>query len=200
MLVLMAVGFISFAMFKFMGDPVENMLGQEATLADKAELEERLGLNDPIIVQYFRFLQRALSGDFGVSYRAGLPVGELILDRLPATLELALLSGVIAISLGFVLGVYTAIRRDGIAANFIMTASLVGVSLPTFLIGVFLIWLFAVNLGWLPAFGRGETRSLFGVDLAILTWIRLQVDDPACRYARALPDDIDHASRALGNA
>ena len=101
MLVLMAVGFISFAMFKFMGDPVENMLGQEATLADKAELEERLGLNDPIIVQYFRFLQRALSGDFGVSYRAGLPVGELILDRLPATLELALLSGVIAISLGF---------------------------------------------------------------------------------------------------
>ncbi|MBO6894809.1 MAG: ABC transporter permease [Roseibium sp.] len=170
LLVLMAVGFVSFSMFKFMGDPLENMLGQEATVADRAELEERLGLNDPIIVQYFDFFERALRGDFGVSYRVGLPVGEVILDRLPATLELAFLSGVFAISLGFVLGVYTAIKRDGFLANFIMTTSLIGVSLPTFLIGVFLIWAFSVNLGWLPSFGRGETRSVFGVDLAIFTW------------------------------
>jgi ABC-type dipeptide/oligopeptide/nickel transport system permease component len=104
LLVLMAVGFVSFAMFKFMGDPLESMLGQEATAADRAELEERLGLNDPIIVQYVRYFQRAMSGDFGVSYRVGLPVGEVILERLPATLELAFLSGVIAISLGFVAG------------------------------------------------------------------------------------------------
>jgi peptide/nickel transport system permease protein len=169
LLVLLAVGFVAFAMFKFMGDPVENLLGQEATKADRAELEERLGLNDPIIVQYATFLGRAMSGDFGVSYRVGLPVGEVIMDRLPATLELALLSGLIAFTAGITLGIYTAIRRDGWLAHFIMTTSLIGVSLPTFLIGVFLIWLFAVNLGWLPSFGRGDTASLFGVELAILT-------------------------------
>lgn len=173
-LVLFAVGFVSFSMFQFMGDPVNNMVGQEATLADRAELEDRLGLNDPIIVQYLRFVGRALSGDFGVSYRAGLPVNEIIMERLPATLELALLSGVLAIVVGFVLGIYTAINRKGFVANFVMTTSLIGVSLPTFLIGVFLIWLFAVNLGWLPSFGRGDTASLFGVELAILTWDGIQ--------------------------
>jgi len=170
LLVLLAVGFVSFAMFKFMGDPLENLLGQEATMADRAELEERLGLNDSIVVQYARYFGRALDGDFGVSYRVGLPVGEVILERLPATLELALLSGVLAISFGIMLGIYTAIRRDGVVANIIMTVSLIGVSLPTFLIGVFLIWAFAVNLGWLPSFGRGDTGSFFGVQLAIVTW------------------------------
>lgn len=170
LLVLLAVGFVSFAMFKFMGDPLENLLGQEATNLDRAELEERLGLNDPIIVQYARYLGRAMEGDFGVSYRAGLPVGEIILQRLPATLELATLSGLLAVALGIVLGIFTAIRRDGVAANVIMTSSLIGVSLPTFLIGIVLIWIFAVNLEWLPSFGRGETAPLFGVELAILTW------------------------------
>lgn len=169
-LVLLAVGFVSFCMFKFMGDPLENLLGQEATVLDRAELEERLGLNDPVPVQYFRYLGRALEGNFGVSYRAGLPVGRIIIERLPATLELAAVSGMMAIGLGIVLGIYTAINRDGFVAQTIMTTSLIGVSLPTFLIGVFLIWAFAVNLGWLPAFGRGETASIFGVDLAILTW------------------------------
>ncbi len=170
LLVLLAVGFVSFAMFKFMGDPLENLLGQEATLADRAELEERLGLNDPIPVQYMQYLARAMDGNFGVSYRVGLPVGEVILSRLPATLELAALSGFLAIFFGIIFGIYTAIRRDGFIAQTIMTTSLIGVSLPTFLIGVFLIWAFAVNLGWLPSFGRGQTASIFGVDLAILTW------------------------------
>lgn len=169
LLVLLAVGFVSFSMFKFMGDPVDNLLGQEATMADRAELEERLGLNDPIPVQYFRFLGRAFEGDFGVSYRAGLPVGEIILQRLPATLELAAVSGAFAILFGIVLGIYTAIRRDGWLANFIMTTSLIGVSLPTFLIGVFLIWLFAVILGLLPSFGRGDTANFLGLELSIFT-------------------------------
>jgi len=168
--VLLTVGFLSFAMFKYMGDPLENLLGQEATNADRAELEERLGLNDPVIVQYVRFLGRALEGDFGVSYRAGLPVAEIILDRLPATLELAILSGLFAVVLGVVLGIFTAIRRAGWVAHVIMTGSLIGVSLPTFLIGVFLIWAFSVNLGWLPSFGRGETAPFLGTELAILTW------------------------------
>ena len=170
LLVLLAVGFVSFSMFQFMGDPVENMMGQEATVADRAALEERLGLNDPIVVQFARFVGRALSGDFGVSYRAGLPVAEVIFERLPATLELALFSGILAISLGFVLGIYTAIKRDGWLAHSVMTLSLVGVSLPTFLIGIALIWVFSVSLGWLPSFGRGETASFFGIELAILTW------------------------------
>ena len=168
--VLLMVAFFSFAMFKFMGDPVDNLLGQEATNLDRTELEERLGLNDPIIVQYARFLGRAFEGDFGVSYRAGLPVAEVILQRLPATMELALLSGVFAVVLGICLGIFTAIRRDGALANVIMVGSLIGVSLPTFLIGVFLIWAFSVNLGWLPSFGRGETGTLFGLELAIVTW------------------------------
>ncbi len=170
LLVVLAVAFVSFAMFKFMGDPVNNLLGQEATAADREELEERLGLNDPVPVQYVRYLFRALDGDFGVSYRAGLPVGEVILSRLPATLELAALSGLFAIGVGICLGIYAAIRRNGFLAQFIMTTSLIGVSLPTFLIGVFLIWVFAVNLDILPSFGRGDTASLFGIELAILTW------------------------------
>ncbi|MEQ8441928.1 MAG: ABC transporter permease [Alphaproteobacteria bacterium] len=170
LLVLAAVGFVAFAMFKFMGNPIENLLGQEATIADRAELEERLGLNDPVPIQYVRYLARAFEGDFGVSYRAGLPVGQIIMQRLPATLELAALSGLFAIVLGIVTGIYTAIRRNGFLAQFIMTTSLVGVSLPTFLIGVFLIWAFAVNLGLLPSFGRGDTAEVFGVQLAIVTW------------------------------
>lgn len=168
--VLFVVAFFSFAMFKFMGDPLENLLGQEATSLDRAELEDRLGLNDPVIIQYGRFLGRAIRGDFGVSYRAGLPVAEVILERLPATLELALVSGLFAVIAGVCLGIYTAIRRDRWLANIIMTSSLIGVSLPTFLIGIALIWAFSVNLGWLPSFGRGDTGTLFGLDLAILTW------------------------------
>ncbi len=169
-LVLLAVAFVSFAMFKFMGDPLENLLGQEATMADRAELEERLGLNDPVPVQYLHYLRRVLQGNFGVSYRAGLPVGEIILQRLPATLELAALSGLFAIVVGICFGIYAAIRRNGFVAQFVMTSSLIGVSLPTFLIGVFLIWIFSVELNVLPSFGRAATAPLFGVELAIITW------------------------------
>ncbi|MTI08584.1 ABC transporter permease [Curvivirga aplysinae] len=169
LLVLFIVALVSFAMFKFMGDPIQSMVGQEATLVDQEELRERLGLNDPFPVQYVAYLGRVLSGEFGISYRVGLPVEEIILDRLPATLELALLSGLIAISLGIFLGIYTAIRRDGFVAHFIMTTSLIGVSLPTFLIGVFLIWIFAVELNVLPSYGRGETLDVFGVPLSIFT-------------------------------
>ncbi|WP_420550014.1 ABC transporter permease [Curvivirga sp.] len=169
LLVLFIVALVSFAMFKFMGDPIQSMVGQEATLVDQEELRERLGLNDPFPVQYVAYLGRVLSGEFGISYRVGLPVEEIILDRLPATLELALLSGLIAISLGIFLGIYTAIRRDGFVAHFIMTTSLIGVSLPTFLIGVFLIWIFAVELNVLPSYGRGETVDVFGVPLSIFT-------------------------------
>ena len=160
LVVLLVVGLVAFSMFRFVGDPIENMLGQERTQADVERLRGQLGLDRPFFVQYFRFLENAVQGDFGVSYRQGRPVADIIAERAPATLELALVSAVLAIVFGIALGVFTAIRRDGFAANTIMTLSLVGVSLPTFLIGILLIYVFAVTLGWLPSFGRGDTVDL----------------------------------------
>ncbi|WP_299396256.1 ABC transporter permease [Pelagibius sp.] len=158
--VLLVVGLVAFSMFRFVGDPIENMLGQERTGADIERLRTQLGLDQPFPVQYLRFLEGAVQGNFGVSYRQGRPVAEIIGERLPATLELAGVSAVLAIFFGLVLGVFTAIRRDGWAANTIMTLSLVGVSLPTFLIGILLIYVFAVELNVLPSFGRGEVIDL----------------------------------------
>ena len=159
-LVLLLVALVAFTIFRYIGDPVESLLGQEATVADQRALIERLGLDDPIPVQYLRFVGNALRGDFGVSYRTAEPVSALIAERLPATLELALVSALFAMTLGTLLGIYTAIYRDGFVAHAIMSSSLIGVSLPTFLIGVLLIWVFAVELGWLPSFGRGETVQI----------------------------------------
>ena len=147
---------------------------QEATVADRKELIDRMGLDDPIPEQYFRFVGKALQGDFGISYRTADPVAALIAERLPATLELALVSAVMAILMGIVLGIYTAINRHGFFSKFLMWGSLVGVSLPTFLIGVLLIWIFAVELGWLPSFGRGETVQLGFWSTGFLTSSGLQ--------------------------
>lgn len=168
-LVLLAVGLIAFSMFRFVGDPVANMVGQEASQADRRELAERLGLNDPILVQFGRFVGDVARGDFGVSYRHGRKVSDLLMERLPATVELAVLSAVLATVVGIVLGVYTAIRRDGWLSHLIMTTSLVGVSLPTFLIGIGLIYLFAVELRWLPSFGRGQTVKIGWWTTGLLT-------------------------------
>jgi peptide/nickel transport system permease protein len=138
------------------------MLGQEATTEDRQELREQLGLTDPVPVQFARFVRDAVQGEFGISYRSAQPVSDLIAERLPATLELAIASSVFAIVLGILLGIYTALKRGNWLSHAIMTFSLIGVSLPTFLVGIALIYLFAVELGWLPAFGRGETVTLFG--------------------------------------
>ena len=161
-IVLLAVGLVAFSMFRFVGDPIENLLGQERTVQDVERLREALGLNDPFAVQYARFLGRAVTGDFGISYRQSRPVSQIIAERAPATLELAFVSGVLALTVGIGLGVFTAIRRDGWAANIIMSVSLIGVSLPTFLIGILLIYLFGVQLRWLPTFGRGDVVTLPG--------------------------------------
>ncbi|WP_439525255.1 ABC transporter permease [Marivita sp.] len=159
-LVLLIVGLVAFAMFSFVGDPVENMLGQERTQADVDRLREQMGLDQPIVVQYWTFLGNAFQGKFGLSYRQGREVSQIIAERLPATLELAFVSGVFAMLFGIGFGVFTAIRRNGIGSNVIMTLSLVGVSLPTFLIGILLIWVFSVELDMLPSFGRGDTVDL----------------------------------------
>ena len=159
-LVLFIVALISFLIFRYVGSPVDNLLAQEATVQQRADLEEALGLNDPVYVQYFGFVWKALQFDFGNSYRGALPVAELISSRLPATLELAFTSALFALILGVITGIYTAIRRGGLFANVILSLSFIGVSLPTFLIGVLLIWVFAVELQWLPSFGRGEVVEL----------------------------------------
>ncbi len=168
-LVLLLVALVSFSIFRFVGDPVDNILGQEATVEDRRELIERMGLDDPVAVQYVRFIWNAVRGDFGISYRTAEPVSGLIAERLPATLELAFVSAMFALTFGILLGIYTAIRRDGFLANLVMTVSLIGVSLPTFLIGVLLIWLFAVELGWLPSFGRGKTVMIGSWETGLLT-------------------------------
>ena len=168
-LVLLVVGLVAFSMFNFVGDPIDNMLGQERTQEDIERLRVQLGLDQPFPVQYFRFLQEAVQGNFGISYRQGREVSQIIAERAPATLELAGVSALLAVIFGIVLGVYTAIRRNGIVANFIMSASLIGVSLPTFLIGILLIYLFSVELGWLPSFGRGETVRIGWWTTGLLT-------------------------------
>ena len=161
-LVLLVVGLVAFSLFRFVGDPIDNMLGQERTLEDVERLKKQLGLDRSFPVQYYKFLEGAVQGNFGVSYRQGRPVSQILLERAPATLELAAVSGLLAIASGIAFGVFTAIRRNGTAANIIMATSLIGVSLPTFLIGILLIYLFSVELGWLPSFGRGETVSVGG--------------------------------------
>lgn len=168
-LVILTVGLIAFSMFRFVGDPVATLAGQEATDADRAELAERLGLNDPFPVQFARFLSHAAQGDFGISYRQARPVADLLAERLPATLELAVLSALFAFVFGVAFGVYAAINRRGIVANVIMVISLIGVSLPTFLIGIGLIFLFAVYLSWLPSFGRGDVVRLGWWTTGLLT-------------------------------
>ena len=153
---MLIVGFVSFSLFNFVGDPVNNMVGQEASEETREEIREKLGLNDPVYTQFFKFVVNASNGEFGLSYELRRPVSLLISERLPATLELVLVSALIAIFFGVFFGVYTAINREGLVSNLILVTSLFGVSLPTFVIGILFIYLFSVILGILPSFGRGE--------------------------------------------
>lgn len=159
-LVMAAVSLISFSLFNFVGDPVNNMVGQEATREDRVKIRQELGLDDPIFTQYTRFLGNAIQGDFGLSYRIKRPVSVLIKERLPATLELVFVSAIIALVVGIAAGVYTGIKRDGWLSKSILSTSLIGVSLPTFIIGIGLIYLFAVTLRWLPSSGRAGVVEL----------------------------------------
>ena len=167
--VMLAVTLIAFAMFRYVGDPIANMVGQETSVADRAALAERLGLNDPAAVQFGRFALGITHGEFGISYRQGRPVADVFAERLPATVELAVLSSALALIFGVVLGVYAAINRRGVVPNMLMSVSLVGVSLPTFLIGIGLIYVFAVELRWLPSFGRGEVVKFGWWSTGLLT-------------------------------
>ncbi|MCA1952836.1 MAG: ABC transporter permease [Hyphomicrobiales bacterium] len=160
--VMLAVGLIAFAMFRFVGDPVNQMVGVDTPQAEVERLRAALGLNDPMLVQFGRFILNAAQLDFGISYQFRQPVTRLLAERAPATLELAFTAAGFALVVGVLMGVYSALRRDSVLARVFQAVSLVGVSLPTFLIGILLIYLFAVQLGWLPSNGRGETVTLGG--------------------------------------
>ena len=168
-LVMLTVALIAFSLFRFVGDPVLFMLGQEATPEDRVRLTGILGLDRPFYVQYASFVARAVKGEFGISLRQVRPVSGLIMERLPATLELAAVAAALALVAGVVMGVYTALRRNSWLSQALLALSLIGVSLPTFLIGILLILVFAVLLGWLPSFGRGDTVDLGWWTTGLLT-------------------------------
>ena len=146
------------------------MVGQDTTLDEREALRERLGLNDPFPIQFYDFITDAAVGDFGISYRHKIPVSDLIAERAPATLELSIISALLAVFIGIPMGVYTAIHRSGFISRSFMTLSLVGISLPTFLIGILFIFLFGVILRWLPTFGRGEVVAIGWWTTGLLTW------------------------------
>ena len=159
-LVMLAVALVAFLLFQYVGDPVSQMLGQDATPEDRARLRTDLGLDQPVLLQFATFVGNAIQGDFGISLRQGRAVSTLIKERLPATLELAFTAATLAIVVGIPAGVYTALRRNSWLSQALLAASLVGISLPTFLIGILLILVFAVQLGWLPSYGRGDVVKL----------------------------------------
>jgi peptide/nickel transport system permease protein len=168
--VMLVVALISFAMFAYVGDPVAIMLGQDFTEAQRDALVRDLGLDRPFFVQFARFIGNAVQGEFGLSYRLSRPVAELIAERAPATLELATCAAAIALLVGVPTGVFTGLYRQSWLSRFFLTFSLVGVSLPPFLIGILLILIFSVWLGWLPSFGRGDVVQVGAWSTGFLTW------------------------------
>lgn len=158
--VMIAVGIIAFSMFRFAGDPVNQMVSIDTPASERAAIRQSLGLNDPIPVQFVRYFANAAQFNFGISYQFRQPVSSLLKERMPATLELAIVATIFALVFGILMGVYSALHKDSWLAKLFQAISLIGISLPTFLIGILLIYLFAVILGWLPSFGRGQVVKL----------------------------------------
>lgn len=169
LVVMFCVAMISFAMFNYVGDPVHQMVGIDTSFEEREQLRKDLGLNDPVMVQFGRFVLNAAHGEFGLSYQHKRPVAQLFKERLPATLELSMVAAMFSLLVGIPLGVYTGLRRHGALSRSAMAFSLIGVSLPTFLIGILLIFLFSVILGWLPSYGRGNVVQLGFWSTGLLT-------------------------------
>src|SRR5207237_4227024 len=167
--VMIAVGIIAFSMFRFAGDPVNQIFGIDTPAAEREQVRKSLGLDDPVPVQFVRYFANAVQFKFGCSSQFRQPVANLLMERMPATLELATVAPILAMVFGILMGVYTALRRDTLLAKTFQAVSLIGISLPTFLIGILLIYLFAVTLGWLPSFGRGEVVKIGWWSTGLLT-------------------------------
>ena len=168
-IVMVSVAFIAFLLFQYVGDPVVFLLGQDATPEQIRQLRADLGLDQPFFVQFWHFLVNAAQGEFGLSLRQGAKVSRLLGERFPATFELAMVAAVMALVVGVPMGVYAALKRGTFLSQLFMTVSLLGVSLPTFLIGILLILVFSVWLGWLPSFGRGDTVQIGWWSTGLLT-------------------------------
>ena len=160
MLVMFFVAMVAFLMFNYVGDPVHQMVGIETSFEEREKLRVALGLNDPAPIQFLRFIGNAAKFEFGISYQHKRSVTGLFKERLPATLELSFVAAFLSLAIGLPMGVYAGVKPNGWLSRVFMSFSLVGVSLPTFLIGILLIFIFAVILGWLPSYGRGEVISL----------------------------------------
>jgi peptide/nickel transport system permease protein len=172
--VMLAVGLVAFSVFQYVGDPINAMVGQDTSMEERNELRQKLGLNDPAPLQFARFMANAVQGKFGLSYRVSEPVGRLILEKLPATLELSLCAAIFALAIGVPMGVYTGLYPRHWTSRWLQAISLVGISLPTFLIGILLILIFAVILGWLPSFGRGDTVQFGWWTSGFFSWSGLK--------------------------
>lgn len=178
-LVMLTVAFFAFLIFRFLGDPVEIMVNESATQVERDELRARLGLNDGFLVQYARFVTNAAQGEFGLSWRNQQSVLTLIAERFPATFELVIIATLLSLAIGIPLGVFTAIGRGRWWAEALQFSSIVGVSLPSFLVGILLILTFSVTLGWLPGYGRGEVVRI--------GWWSTGLLSPSGRAAIVLP-------------
>lgn len=164
------ISLISFSIQDNLGDPLREMLGQSVSEAEREALRDEMGLNDPFLTQYLRFAGKALQGDLGTSYFFKEPALEVILKKLPATLELVFGSTLIIVLFSVPLGIFAAIRPDSWFSKTVMGMSIVGISIPVFLTAIGLIYFFSIELGWMPSFGRGETVNLFGFwDTGFLT-------------------------------
>ena len=210
--VMLTVSLIAFTLFRFVGDPINQMVGIETSAEERAQLRQDLGLNDSVPIQFTRFVGNAARLNFGNSYQFKTPVIDLIADRFPATMELAFASALFALLVGIPMGVYTAINRNSLLSNVFLTVSLVGISLPTFLIGILLIFLFPVTLGVLPSFGRGEVVRLGFWTTGLLTTsgltrssnssilcLRYAVSDASCRCSNPSISAKCRVSNSLWN-
>ncbi len=169
LVVMAAIALISFLMFRYVGDPVAVMAREDASVTERQELREKLGLDRPVVVQFVDFIGRVVQGDLGISYRNQRPVADLIKERLPATLELVMMATLLSLAIGIPLGVITAVNRTGWLPTLVQSVSLVGISVPTFVTGIMLILVFAVTLRWLPSFGRGDTVQIGWWTTGLLT-------------------------------
>ncbi len=169
-IVMFVISLVAFAIQDNLGDPLREMVGQSVSEAQREELRTQLGLNDPFMVKYLRFLKGAVHGDWGTSFIFKKPALEVILAKLPATLELVFGASLIIVLLSIPLGVYSAIHPRSFLTKVIMGASIVGISVPVFLTAILLMFIFSVQLGWLPSYGRGETLNLLGWDSGFFTW------------------------------
>ena len=169
-IVMFVISLVAFSIQDNLGDPLRELVGQSVSESVRQELRDKMGLNDPFLVKYSRFLKNAVHGDLGTSYFFKRPALEVILDKLVATLELVFAAALIIVVVSIPLGVYSAIRPRSFLTKLIMAVSSIGISIPVFLTAIMLMYLFSIQLGWLPAYGRGETYNLLGWESGFFTW------------------------------